>query len=54
MSLEVFTDPWAQAWADELKSSDAYRQAASKWEGSLVIEMVADGDGPDALNTPSS
>lgn len=45
MSLEVFTEPWAEAWADELKSSDAYRQAAAKWEGSLVIEMAADGDG---------
>lgn len=44
MSLEVFTEPWAQAWAQELRSSETYRQAASKWEGSLLIEMHADGE----------
>ena len=32
----------AQAWADELRASSDYRQAALKWEGSLVLEMEAD------------
>jgi len=52
MSLEVFTQPWAQEWARELKSSDAYRQAALKWEGSLLIEMegeAGNGSGPAVL-----
>ncbi|MEE8525454.1 MAG: SCP2 sterol-binding domain-containing protein, partial [Thermoanaerobaculia bacterium] len=44
MSLEVFTEPWVQRWAEELKASADYRQAAAKWEGSLVIEMAADHD----------
>ncbi len=42
MSHEVFTEPWARAWADEIRSSDAYRRAARTWEGSLVLEMTAD------------
>ncbi len=32
MSHEVFTEPWARAWAGELRSSDAYRRAARTWE----------------------
>jgi putative sterol carrier protein len=47
LSLEVFTQPWAQAWADGLRSNEAYRQAAIKWEGSLLLAMVTQGeDGP--------
>lgn len=42
MSLEVFTQRWAQAWADELRASLEYRRAALKWEGSLLLEMAAD------------
>lgn len=41
-SLEVFTEPWARAWAQELASSDSYRQAAAAWEGKLALELVAD------------
>lgn len=44
MSLEVFTQRWAQAWADELRASAEYRRAALKWEGSLLLEMEADPD----------
>ncbi len=40
MSHEVFTEPWARAWAGELRSSDAYRRAARTWEGSLLLEMT--------------
>lgn len=46
--LEVFTDPWARAWADELDASDAYRQAAATWEGSMVLEMTAEEGRLDA------
>jgi ribonucleoside-diphosphate reductase beta chain len=42
MSHEVFTEPWARAWAGELRGSDPYRRAARKWEGSLVLEMATD------------
>ena len=35
MSLEVFSEEWIRSWADELRSSDAYRDAAATWEGSL-------------------
>ena len=41
---EVFTQSWVQAWADELRSSEAYRLAAIKWEGALMVEMEADPD----------
>jgi len=47
--LEVFTEPWVEAWKEELASSDAYREAAETWEGTLVLELAAeDGDGFDA------
>ena len=42
MSFEVFTQRWAQAWADELRASADYRRAALKWEGSLILEMEAE------------
>lgn len=42
MSFEVFTQRWAQAWADELRGSAEYRLAAVDWEGSLLLEMEAD------------
>ena len=45
MSHEVFSEPWARAWADEIRGSDDYRRAARKWEGSLVLEMTADENG---------
>lgn len=35
--LEFFSALWVQAWVDELRSSEAYRQAASTWEGSLIF-----------------
>lgn len=44
MSVEVFTQRWAQAWADELRASNEYRTAARKWEGCLMLESEADED----------
>ena len=39
MTHDAFGASWADAWAGELRASDAYRQAAATWEGSLVLEM---------------
>lgn len=36
---EVFTAPWVDAWADEIRTSDSYRQAAATWEGSVALAM---------------
>lgn len=47
MSHEVFTDTWAEAWAQELRISNAYRQAAEAWEGSVLLRMTADGAATD-------
>ncbi len=43
MSHEVFSEDWARTWAEELRSSDAYREAAATWEGSLALVMTGDG-----------
>ena len=43
MSHEIFSAPWADAWAEELRASSAYRQAAATWEGSMIFE-TADQD----------
>lgn len=47
MSHEVFGPEWAQAWAEELRQSEAYRKAAASWEGAIVLEMPGAGK-PDA------
>ncbi|MEM9293050.1 MAG: SCP2 sterol-binding domain-containing protein [Acidobacteriota bacterium] len=39
---EIFSAEWAQAWGDALDTSEAYREAASSWEGALVLVMSAD------------
>ncbi len=49
MRHPAFGESWADAWAGELRASDAYRQAAVTWEGSLVLEMTTgDADGDEA------
>ncbi len=40
----IFSPAWAQALGRELNQSGAYRTAASRWEGSLVLAL--DGAGP--------
>ncbi len=42
MSFEVFTDEWADAWAEELRGSTSYREAAARWEGSLALVLTDD------------
>ena len=47
MSHEIFTDAWAEAWAQELQASDAYRAAAETWEGSVLLSLKADDTAAD-------
>lgn len=45
---EIFTDPWARSWRRELTASEAYRSAAKKWEGALVLALEGDAElGPE-------
>jgi len=44
MAAEIFTEDWAQAWNDSINANDAYKQAASKWEGAIAMVMTPDGD----------
>lgn len=44
MAHEVFTESWAQAWAEELNHSAAYAKSALTWEWPLVLVMEADPD----------
>lgn len=39
MKYQVFTPPWLDAWADEIRASSAYREAASGWEGALALVL---------------
>lgn len=34
---EVFSLPWAEAWARQINDSEAHRQAARTWEGGIVF-----------------
>jgi len=38
MPAEMFTDPWARSWAQELNTSAEYRAAASGWHGSICFK----------------
>lgn len=46
MTIEVFTEVWAEAWAVHLAGSEAYRVAAAAWEGSVLLVMNAPGPEP--------
>jgi putative sterol carrier protein len=41
MANEIFTHDWALDWCRELTASDAYRQAAARWEGALILVLEA-------------
>ncbi len=46
---EPFSPPWIAAWAEALRRSDAYREAARGWEGAVVLERTAGpGEPPEA------
>ena len=44
MPAEIFTDDWAQLWADRINANESYRKAAEKWEGAIGLVMTADPD----------
>lgn len=37
---DAFTAEWADAWCRALNGSDAYRSAAARWEGDVVLVMT--------------
>lgn len=39
MSAILFSEPWAQAWAQQLNTSDAFRSSAAEWDGTLCFKM---------------
>lgn len=43
MALEAFSQRWAEAWAEELNASPAYRAAAERWEGAVAL-ILAEAD----------
>ncbi len=49
MSHEVFSEDWAQQWAEELRASDNYRAAAATWEGSLALVMSSEDSDSKAV-----
>lgn len=44
MPAEIFTDAWAQLWAQEINGNASYRKAAEKWEGAIGLVMTPDSD----------
>jgi putative sterol carrier protein len=42
MAAEIFTDEWAQLWAEQINQNAAYQKAAEKWEGAIALVMTAD------------
>jgi putative sterol carrier protein len=47
MTLELFSDRWAQQWCKGLNASAAYRAAAADWQGAVALVMTAtDGEDP--------
>lgn len=44
MAAEIFTEDWAQLWAEQINANDDYRKAAEKWEGAIGLVMTQDSD----------
>lgn len=44
MHEPLFTDRWVRAWAEKLSASEAYRTAAQKWEGDVVLIIKPDDE----------
>lgn len=45
---DFFSESWLQAWQDEIAASDAYREAAATWEGTLIFRLRGEGALPNA------
>ena len=39
MSEEIFSEPWARDWAEQLNRSEAYHKAARDWHGSICFQL---------------
>jgi putative sterol carrier protein len=37
--MKVFSEQWAQAFAEEINTNEAHRQAAMGWEWPLILQM---------------
>ncbi len=42
MAAEIFTQEWAEHWAEKINSNESYRKAAATWEGALALVMASD------------
>jgi putative sterol carrier protein len=42
MSHPVFSDAWARACGERINASAAYRTAAQRWEGAILLRITAD------------
>lgn len=42
MPSEIFTADWANQWSDAINDNDAYKNAATKWEGAIGLVMTSD------------
>lgn len=40
MPLPVFSDDWARTCGEALNQNTAYREAASTWEGAVLLQML--------------
>ena len=38
--MKVFSEQWAQAFAEEINTNEAHRQAAMGWEWPLILQMI--------------
>src|SRR5512132_2277430 len=45
MSLELFSDRWAQQWCEALNDNAAYRAAAANWQGAVALVLTATNGG---------
>src|SRR5581483_2758363 len=50
MAYRAFSDEWAEAYRNEINSSEAYRQAGKgwRWKVGLVVEAEPDKNWPEA------
>ncbi len=37
--MQLFSEPWQQAWHQQLNASQAYKKAAATWEGGLILTV---------------
>jgi putative sterol carrier protein len=42
MAAEIFTGEWAEIWSQKINGNQAYRDAATKWEGAVALIMTPD------------